>query len=145
MAEKQRRPIGARLRQLREMKGLEISDIANVLGMKRERYNHYEVDAREPSLDTVVKLAAFYDVSVDYLLCVTDVPTRHTERCDSVSLPELFSKIYFQIDEDTKHELMNTMCEFVNQLGKEVKPLTAAQHSEIEKLKNKYSANEDKK
>ena len=139
MAEKQRLNIGSKLRQLRESRGLEINDVANILGMKRERYNHYEVDAREPSLDTVVKLANFYGVSVDYLLGVTDVPSQSTPKGEDVSFPELLTKIYFQIDEETKHQLMDTMCKFINQIGRDVKPLSDEQLAKARELKGKYS------
>lgn len=139
MAEKPRLNIGSKLRQLRESKGLEIIDVAKILGMKRERYNHYEVDAREPNLDTVVRLANFYNVSVDYLLGVTDIPTKSTPKGNEVSFSELLTKIYFQIDEETKHQLMDTMCKFINQIGREVKPLDAGQLEEAKKLKFKYA------
>lgn len=139
MAEKQRLNIGSKLRQLRESRGLEINDVAKILGMKRERYNHYEVDAREPSLDTVVKLANFYGVSVDYLLGVTDVPSQSTPKGEDVSFPELLTKIYFQIDEETKHQLMDTMCKFINQIGRDVKPLSNEQLIKAKELESKYS------
>ena len=145
MAEKPRLNIGSKLRQLRESKGLEIIDVANVLGMKRERYNHYKVDAREPNLDTIVKLANLYGVSIDYLLGVTDVPSKSTPKGDEISLPELLTKIYFQIDEETKHQLMDTMCKFINQIGREVKPLTDEQLKEVEIIKSKYSTDEENK
>ena len=56
------------LRQLRDKKGIEQKDIAEYLGVTTSAYGHYEKGRREPSLDVLVKLAAFFNVSLDYLV-----------------------------------------------------------------------------
>ncbi|WP_243739938.1 helix-turn-helix domain-containing protein [Aureibacillus halotolerans] len=62
-----RRLIGDRLKQLR---GSTITqqDIANQLGLSRASYSHYENGRSEPDLSTLLSLADFFNVSVDYLL-----------------------------------------------------------------------------
>lgn len=59
---------GERLLELRRASGLTQKQVADALGIHSITYLHYEKDQREPPLDTVVRIAAFYDVTTDYLL-----------------------------------------------------------------------------
>lgn len=61
---------GERLLELRRAVGLTQKQVADELGIHSVTYLHYEKDQREPPLDTVVRIAAFYDVTTDYLLGV---------------------------------------------------------------------------
>lgn len=67
---------GERLLELRRAVGLTQKQVADELGIHSVTYLHYEKDQREPSLDTVVRIAAFYDVTTDYLLGVEQTPSR---------------------------------------------------------------------
>lgn len=67
---------GERLLELRRAVGLTQKQVADELGIHSVTYLHYEKDQREPSLDTVVRIAAFYDVTTDYLLGVEQSPSR---------------------------------------------------------------------
>jgi len=62
-----------RLRDLRENNDLKQSDIANTLNTSQSTYSKYERGAREVPLDVLIKLADFYNTSVDYLLGRTNV------------------------------------------------------------------------
>jgi len=53
---------------LREERGLSQKKAADALGISQPLLSHYEKGIRECSLDFVVKVADFYDVSCDYLL-----------------------------------------------------------------------------
>ena len=64
-----------RLIELRKKKGLYQKDIASHVDIDRTSYCKYESAGIQPSPDTIVKLAQFYDVSTDYLLGKSDVPT----------------------------------------------------------------------
>ena len=57
-----------RLRQLREQKGLSMKATALALELPYTTYVNYEKGSREPGGDMLVKLATFFDTSVDYLL-----------------------------------------------------------------------------
>ncbi|WEA52270.1 helix-turn-helix transcriptional regulator [Weissella paramesenteroides] len=57
-----------RLKELREAKGLSQRQLANELGMVRQAYSNYERGEREPRIDVLIKLADYFDVSVDYLI-----------------------------------------------------------------------------
>ena len=66
--------LGMRLRALREGIGLSQSKFADVIGSTQSSINRYEQGQSAPSLETLVKYADYFDVSMDYLYCRTDEP-----------------------------------------------------------------------
>ena len=65
----------SRIRALREDRDLKQQDIANLLGCSQVCYSYYEIGRREIPIDLLIKLADYYNTSVDYLLCRTDNST----------------------------------------------------------------------
>lgn len=63
-----------RLRELRIKTGKSMSQVAKDLRIAYTTYAHYETCAREPNSEMLIKLANFFDVSIDYLICRTDNP-----------------------------------------------------------------------
>lgn len=63
-----------RIRDLRTDRGLTQEAVANYLHVKQNTYSQYEVGTTRFPLDVVVKLAEYFDVSVDYLVELTDDP-----------------------------------------------------------------------
>lgn len=63
--------IKTRLRKLRDEKEMMQVDIANAVHIARGTYASYE-NGITPPVDMCIKLAAYFDVSVDYLLCVSN-------------------------------------------------------------------------
>lgn len=61
-----------RLKEIRKDKDLSQTDVANYLGMKQQQYSEYEIGKRLIPIETLNKLADFYDTSVDYLIGRTD-------------------------------------------------------------------------
>jgi len=57
-----------RLRDLREDKDLTQKDIANILNISQRGYSHYETGNNDIPTEILIRLADFYDTSVDYLL-----------------------------------------------------------------------------
>ena len=57
-----------RLKELRERKELFQSDVAKFLGISTPAYSYYEASKRNMPTETAIKLANFFNVSVDYLL-----------------------------------------------------------------------------
>src|SRR5436309_1881006 len=55
--------IGARLRELREQKGLTQGQLAELVGVRRDAVARWEADAREPGWSNVVALAAALGVN----------------------------------------------------------------------------------
>ncbi len=64
--------LGQRLKELREEKGLTQKQVAAALNLNTMTYLHYEKAQREPPLSVLADMAKFFDVSVDYLLGLTD-------------------------------------------------------------------------
>lgn len=57
-----------KLKQLRLEKHLTQSDMAKMLDITVSAYGNYELGQREPNLETLIKLADYFQVSVDYLI-----------------------------------------------------------------------------
>lgn len=57
-----------RIRDLREDKDLNQTQVARILGMSQTGYSKYETGENDIPTTILIKLADYYDVSVDYLL-----------------------------------------------------------------------------
>ena len=66
--------MGERLKQLRKAKGLTQLAVQMKTGIEQALLSKFENGERVPPTETLVKLADFYEVSVDYILCRTDKP-----------------------------------------------------------------------
>ncbi len=62
------------LRKLREEKGLSRREVAGILSVSTAVYTALEQGRRKKRIDLIIKLADYYDTSVDYLLGATDDP-----------------------------------------------------------------------
>lgn len=61
-----------RLKEIREDRDYKQSDIAKVLGTTQQQYSKYELGIQLISVERLVKLAKFYNTSVDYLIGLTN-------------------------------------------------------------------------
>lgn len=59
---------GERLKELRMEKGIGQATLAKILGVSSGIVCLWETDRSEPTAPNLVKLADYFDVSVDYLL-----------------------------------------------------------------------------
>ena len=57
-----------RLEDLRVDHDLTQQDVADILGCKREVYRRYEKGTRTIPVDFLIKLADYYNVSIDYIV-----------------------------------------------------------------------------
>ena len=64
-----------RLKDLREDSDISQIQMAELLHIKQNTYSQYENGKRQIPIKTLVKIAIFYNVSVDYILGLTDVKT----------------------------------------------------------------------
>ena len=62
-----------RIRELREDSDLTQREVAEMLGMSQTGYSKYETGTKDIPTAILIKLADFYNVSVDYLLGRTNV------------------------------------------------------------------------
>lgn len=59
------------IRNIRIDRGYTQKQIAEYLGISQNTYSQYEVGILNYPVDAIIKLAAFYSVSTDYLLGLT--------------------------------------------------------------------------
>ncbi len=55
------------LRQLRKEKDKTIEEVAKDLDISKDRYGKYERGERQPDIDTLIIIADYYKVSLDYI------------------------------------------------------------------------------
>lgn len=58
----------ARIKNLRKSKGLNQVQLAEKLGVKKQSISNWENDNIMPSIEMLIRIADFFDVSTDYLL-----------------------------------------------------------------------------
>ena len=63
-----------RLKALREKRGISQLKLARDLGLNQNSISRYESGAREADYKTLIALADYSDVSIDYILERTDKP-----------------------------------------------------------------------
>ena len=56
------------LKLLRQAKGISQQQLAHVLGLSQQSINKYENHNVEPDIATLIKMAQFFETSVDYLI-----------------------------------------------------------------------------
>lgn len=91
---------GKRIKKLREERGLTQTELGNIIGVTKASICCYEKGTRVPTIENLVDLSSFFDVSLDYLVGRNEL--------DIVSLGEknflkllkkdkkLYSKIIFE-------------------------------------------------
>lgn len=92
--------IGARLRELRTAKRVTGEEVANYLGLTRPQYTAFE-SGTQSAIRHASRLADYFAVSADYILCRTDTPQ------ENKLTPELnaFLDRYDQLNDDGKTTL----------------------------------------
>ncbi len=59
--------LGEKLKELRKSERLTQQQLADILKIGRVNYTRYETNAVRPDYETLIKLADFYDISLDEL------------------------------------------------------------------------------
>ena len=65
------------LKFLRKNKGYTQIALQMKTGIEQSLLSKFESGERTPPTETLVRLADFYDVSIDYILCRTENPKSH--------------------------------------------------------------------
>lgn len=84
------------MKKIRESLQLTQVKVANDLKLSRQVYNFYENGKRNPDMQTLIKIADYYGVSIDYLLGRTNVI-----KPENIDEDDLLSKIN-TADSETK-------------------------------------------
>lgn len=70
-----------RIRDLREDKDMSQKELAKTIGMSQTGYSKYETGENDIPTNILIKLAKFYNTSVDYLLGLTDISKPYDKSC----------------------------------------------------------------
>lgn len=62
------------LKLLRKRAGYTQVSLQNRTGIEQALLSKFENGERVPPTETLIRLADFYNVSIDYILCRTDIP-----------------------------------------------------------------------
>jgi len=68
--------LSKRIKELRTTKNVLQQTLADNLNLSLRGYQRYERGEREPSASTLIALADYFDVSIDYLVGRSDNPKR---------------------------------------------------------------------
>lgn len=63
-----------RIRDLREDKDITQKEMSKILNCSQQVYSNYELGQRDIPTDVLIKLSQFHEVSVDYILGISDTP-----------------------------------------------------------------------
>lgn len=66
--------LAKRLKDLRESRRIYQKEMAEILGLSFRGYQDYETNKSEPKLKTLIAIADYFQVSIDYLVGRTDLP-----------------------------------------------------------------------
>ena len=68
-----------RLRALREDKDINQTELAKAVGSGQKSISFFETGRYEPSIEIILKMAKYFNVSTDYLLGASNIPRKFGE------------------------------------------------------------------
>ena len=100
-----------RLKELRRTKAVSTRSLANAVGLKSHgAITQFEKGSSLPALDTLVALAEFFGVTLDYLVGLTDfpqpIPDNIKKIVEQTDHPEALMIILNQINIDEKGQIL---------------------------------------
>lgn len=115
---------GDRLRELREEKDLMSKDFAKIMNVEPATVTNWEKGKRFPKDDILMKIADYFNVSIDYLLG-RDYKESKTTKVEKESLTiELLKKIIAENDiknvDDIKLSQLNELIDMLQEDAKEL-------------------------
>ena len=69
-----------RLKEIRKSKGISQIKLAIDLNTSQNTISRYETGEREPGIAELIKIADYFNISIDYLLERTDDPNLYNEK-----------------------------------------------------------------
>lgn len=79
-------PYKKRMYELRIDNDLRQEDVAKVLNTTKQNYGMYEKGKRKISVEDLIKLSKYYNVSVDYILGLTDEPEQRNAKSNNIKI-----------------------------------------------------------
>lgn len=93
-----------RLKELREQRRLNQEGLAMNISVSQSTISAYEVGERTPDLETLIAIAKFFDVSIDYLVGLSDVK-QNIKRSDLTPDEIDHLHTYRQLNSTTKEKV----------------------------------------
>lgn len=75
------------LREIRRKKGLNQLKVAMDLSISREALSLYETGKRSPDTEMLLRLSAYFDVSVDYLITGKEFDPKYAQKSEKIPKP----------------------------------------------------------
>lgn len=101
---------GKKLKELRLEKSINQSELGEIIGISPSTVGMYERDQRFPDKDTLGKIADYFDVSVDYLLCRTDERNSKTKLDPKI---KTIAAKKINVNEDLPDEAIEKINDFI--------------------------------
>jgi transcriptional regulator with XRE-family HTH domain len=97
-----------RIKELRTERGITQADLAKILKISDRAVGYYENGDREPDYSTLLKIADYFDVSIDYLLGVSDVRNPNSAKHDNKEFTAFWEE-YKDLEDADKNILHATL------------------------------------
>lgn len=81
--------LNERIRELRNSRGISQIQLANKLGVTKQSVSNWENDNILPSIEMLVKIANFFEVSTDYLLGLDKKRTLDVENLTEIQISHI--------------------------------------------------------
>lgn len=94
-----------RLKALRLERGMTQDQLAIITNTSRPAIGHYEYNQRQPRFDTLQRMAIYFNVSIDYMIGITDV--RNEDEAIHVLIDKLKTTGFIKNDSITIKEVEN--------------------------------------
>lgn len=98
------------LKKYRELKGLSQSAVARELGISRQTYNNYELGKREADYETLLKLAEYFDTTVECLLTDSSKDSIDTSKTENLKYgPEInvLARHLLEVPDSDRSQIIN--------------------------------------
>ena len=81
--------LNEQIRELRNIRGISQIQLANKLGVTKQSVSNWENDNILPSIEMLVKIANFFEVSTDYLLGLDKKRTLDVENLTEIQISNI--------------------------------------------------------
>ena len=109
--------VGERMRQLREEAGISQNKLAKLIGIQQSSLNRYESGFSNPTPETLLWFADYFDVSMDYIYGRTDKPQGKTYKYKPRLDPDMakFVEMCFEPGTRANKELKASILKMVSE------------------------------
>ena len=125
------------LLNLRKRRNIKQSTIADILGISQQAYLKYEHGEADPTIDALIKLSNFYDVSIECLLGLEkikepDMLTRLAQEFNLTEIEKVLVQAYIAINPKEREKFIKTIEEVVSQ-KETTQPVTSQSNIQVSK------------